>query len=383
MGKEYFTCSEFRGHALLYSKGMKTLLITLCLILQLLPAYAMEKLNQGDYSILATELSRDKTVSIYLLPFADLNADEFSLSFIFFKDGRNLIATVDKNQALKAEKIYGRVSVNDISGSTFVMEGPVLRFEYDLKSLPDVWTLLTQEKKGRLSFKHLINSNAYLDRYYYRFDPVSSLKSLSLDTLKNLNQLSPKTVKMPISMVMTSVFDMNNSHHIEFFLKRLKDEVDTYWQKQCNIELEFKSIRSFTPNERDPVAFIPDLNPEYFVMESWFHQGEKSIPVVSGKSAIGAEGMAFMKPFWNIRNVNEMMSRVQNPNMVIFTHGEANKKDANTLAHELGHVLLQTGHSDDARNLMSRGGIGTKELPRAITKKECEVATAFLKANFN
>lgn len=360
-------------------KNLSKLISVLSLLFSFTVAHAMEKLNQGDYSILATELSANKTVTIYLLPFGDLDPAAFNLSFQYFKNGRTLSATVDKNSILKSDKTGNRVVVNDISGSKFSMEGPIIRVEYDLRSQDEIWKLMTSERKGRLSFKHISNSNIYFDRYYYRFDPASKLVSLPSAHVAALGALKPSSIKLPISLVLTSLFDINNAHHRTVFLTNLKAEVDTYWLKQCNIELEFKSVRAFTPNDPEPFSIIPDLNPEYFVMESWF-RGEKSIPVVSGKSAIGAEGMAIMLSNWNVRNVKEMLTKVKNPNMVIFSHGEASKRDANTLAHELGHVLLQTGHSTDRTNLMSAGGLGARELPKKITKQQCETAKTFLKA---
>jgi hypothetical protein len=355
----------------------------ICLVCFSLQALSLEKMNQGDWSILATELGEQRTLAIYLLPFNDLDSSSFKLDFAFYQESKRSRFSINKDLLISQKTILVKSTVEDISGSAFTIDGPFLRIVYDLKEMPELWDLLTHERKGHIKFTHLTDPGIYLERYFYRFQNASALISLPLPTLNELNSLSNKTLKLPISMVLTgSSFNIYDPFHIDVFLKNLKKEVDSYWKDQCNIELEYKSIRAFNPVDRGSFSFVADLNPEYFIMESWFHTKEKSIPVVSGKSAIGAAGVAMMKDAWVIRNVKEMMSKVKNPDMVLFSHEGADRTDANTLAHELGHILLQEGHSTDSRNLMSAGGMGTKELPRKITKSQCKKAREYLEATF-
>jgi hypothetical protein len=363
---------------------MKSCLIFACLLILSFPVIALEKSPQGIYSILATEIDEpERAINIYLTPVEGIEADLFSLDFEFNNNQQLAKFSIGKDDLLFEKIISSQITVKDISGAAFSLDGPTLMVSYRLSHSPELWNNLIKEKQGYLKFRYLVDANVYLERRYLRFEQPNSLVELPPSVLNYVNTQNKKTIKLPISFVLAGPhFQINNQKMTDLLIKNLKTEVDRYWKTQCKIELEFKSIRVINSLDKASYSFIADLVPEYFIMESWFHRREKSIPVVSGITAYGALGVSMMQNFWTVKNVKGMMAKTQNLDMVFFSQEGAAQEDGHTLAHELGHVLLQTGHSDEPNNLMQAGkGISTSGPgPRRskITKAQCETARTYL-----
>lgn len=277
------------------------------------------------------------------------------------------------------------VTVPDIGAKTIRIDGDATLLSITLAQEKFSAVPLNRLLSGEVAVRLNGDSGPIYERAFFNYAGSARIQYSSeiLDRINNpvFVDRNSATLYAPVKEVVRA--DSFSDEILIAVESQARKSFDETWGSQCNIQLRFSSVQKYTDDSRFGYSWMIAFSPEVIYLLDQIKaadpESSRKINLFTGfhlrwSNSLGpskgyAEGVALEVSKWKHDEFISEASQLADENFILvddFGRGH-------TIAHEIGHIILQQGHDKEENHLMSVGAQGD-----FITPEQCARARTYI-----